>query len=57
MKKKSFLEGISLVLDTYSCFLQEEQILKSSNWGHSWDLVAGHPGDQIIGSFRDISQT
>ena len=56
--KICFLEAI---LHIYSSFLQEEQIFKSSNWGHPRDVYetqfVGCTGDQMMGRPRDASGT
>ena len=58
--RKCSLEAIVLVLHSYFWFLREEQIFKSSKWdihGTSTGPSAGHPGDQIMGYFRDVLGT
>ena len=48
---------IVLVLHICFCFLQEEQIFKSSEQGRLRDPVAGRPWDQMMGCSKDIRGT
>ena len=57
MKKLFFRSIRVLVLHICFCFLQEEQIFKSSKRGPLRNPVAGHPWDQMIGRSRDVCGT
>ena len=46
--------NLVLVLHIYACFLQEEQIFKSSEAGSPQDPVAGQCGDQMMGCFWHV---
>ena len=45
------------VLHIYSCFLQEEQMLKSCKPGRLQDPVTERPGDQMMGRSGDVRGT
>ena len=60
---KFILELIVLVLHVYSCFSQEEKILKSSKWGRSQDvfetqLQTSHRPNEVtfLERLQDVSQ-
>ena len=46
-----------VALHIYSCFLQQEQIFRTSKWGRLQDPVAVRPGDQMMGRSRDARET
>ena len=50
-----------LVLRIYSCYLQEEQIFKSSKRGRPWDVYGTQlrdvPGDQMMERSGDVRGT
>ena len=52
-EKNVFSEVIVLVLHVCFCFLQEEQIFKSSKWRGLRDPNVGRPFDQIMGRSND----
>ena len=54
MKKLFFRSIRVLVLHICFCFLQEEQIFKSSKRRRLRDPVAGRPCDQMMGRSRDV---
>ena len=63
-EKNWFLEAIVLVLHIYSCFLQEEQIFKSSKQGRPRDLygallrdVLGTNDETFRGRPQNVGQT
>ena len=57
MKKLFFRSIRVLVLHICFCFLQQEQIFKSSKRGRLKDSVAGRPWDQIMGRSKDVCGT
>ena len=57
MKKLFFRSIRVLVLHICFCFLQEEQIFKSSKRGRLRDSVAGRPWNQMMGRSRDVCGT
>ena len=56
---KKLLEAIVLLLYIYFCFLQEEQLFKSSERGRprDWDPVMGRHEEQMMGCSRDVRGT
>ena len=57
MKKLFFRSIRVLLLHIWFCFLQEEQIFKSSKRGRLRDPVAERPWDQMMGRSRDVCET
>ena len=55
--KRLFFRSNSLLEVIYSCFLQEEQIFKSSKRGRLRNPVAERSGDQMKGRSRNIRGT